>query len=138
MRIWYEQAFGSLRNVMNLSFKVRPSSKVTTQARYFVEISNYEMFPEMIDEFSPSDYKKNELLEMIEYIDEDDNETQLKEWTVEIERPYGSYAWKIKYMAVTNDPNEELDDLPMSKNNEGLQPYRVDHVQEPKPISWSE
>lgn len=111
---------------MSLNFKVRPSSKVQTVARYFVEFTNYEMFPEMYDEFSPTDYKKNELIEMKEYVD--DEEVQHKEWNIEINRPYGNYSWKIKYLAITNDPNEELDDLPISNSKDGLQAYRVDHV----------
>jgi hypothetical protein len=82
---------------MTLSFKVRPSSKVQTLARYFVDITNYEMFPEMYDEFSPVEFKKNELIEMKEYVD--DEEVQHKEWNLEIERPYGNYSWKIKYQA---------------------------------------
>lgn len=102
---------------MTLSFKVRPSSKVQTLARYFVDITNYEMFPEMYDEFSPVEFKKNELIEMKEYVD--DEEVQHKEWNLEIERPYGNYSWKIKYLAITNDPNEEIDDLPPSNSKDG-------------------
>ena len=94
------------------------------------------MFPEMLDEFSVSDFQKNELIEMKEYVDDD--EVQHKEWNLEIERPYGNYTWKIKYLAITNDPNEELDDIPISNSKDGLQAYRVDHVQEPKPVSWAE
>jgi disulfide oxidoreductase YuzD len=54
---------------------------------------------------------------MKEYVD--DEEVQHKEWNLEIERPYGNYSWKIKYQAITNDPNEEIDDLPPSNSKDG-------------------
>ena len=64
MKIWYERAFGSQRNLMSLSFKyLPPALPKHVTPRVFVELQ-YNMFPEMMEEFNASDYKNKELLEL--------------------------------------------------------------------------
>ncbi|MFO0117625.1 MAG: hypothetical protein ACK521_08425 [bacterium] len=50
MKLWYNRAFGPLRNVMTMTFYFSPGSSIKMQARYFVELM-YEPFPEMEEEF---------------------------------------------------------------------------------------
>ena len=66
MKLWYNRAFGPLRNVMTMTFYFSPGSSIKMQARYFVELM-YEPFPEMEEEFPEGTrFAKTEIFEMAE------------------------------------------------------------------------
>jgi len=56
-KLWYDRAFGSLRNMMKieLSFTPPPEEIPPGKFKFLVKL-NYEMFPEMIEEFGTDKY----------------------------------------------------------------------------------
>jgi hypothetical protein len=105
MKLWYNRAFGPLRNIMTMRFRFSPGSSVKMQARYFVELS-YEPFPEMEEEFpAGTKFAKIEIFEMFEQADEDD--PNRKTWQLVLDRPYGDYKAICKYKPKLSDNDDQ-------------------------------
>lgn len=59
---WYERAFGPKRNIMTFKTEFAPpEGKMKTSIDYFAEI-NYNMYPEMHQEFDPSAFPCNQTI----------------------------------------------------------------------------
>jgi len=55
-KLWYDRAFGPLRNIMKveLSFTPPPHDVPGGKFKFFAKV-NYQMFPEMLEEFKQED-----------------------------------------------------------------------------------
>ena len=88
-KLWYNRAFGPLRNIMTIKIRFRPPvDKVAPKKFNFFAKINYTMFPEMGEEFSERDFPVSELYKL--EVDHDDPD--LPEYFIELERPYGTYT----------------------------------------------
>lgn len=101
-KLWYDRAFGHLRNIMRIKLIFRPpTSQIEPGVFNFFAQITYEMFPEMADEFDPEAFQTSELIQMEEDLDDPD----LPEYFIELERPYGAYSVKMLYREVEPQPN---------------------------------
>ena len=55
---WYEKAFGKKRNIMKFTLLYKPLTEQIKKGNFefFIKVK-YQMFPEMEDEYNPSDYQ---------------------------------------------------------------------------------
>jgi len=63
-KLWYNRAFGPLRNMMKITLIFRPGDKVTPGRFHFFAKINYAMFPEMSEEFHEGDFPASELYQL--------------------------------------------------------------------------
>jgi hypothetical protein len=55
---WYDKAFGKKKNIMKHSIVYKPTIESLRKGRFDIYARiNYQMFPEMEEEFDPSNYK---------------------------------------------------------------------------------
>jgi len=64
--LWYDQAFGTQRNIMHISIKYMPDDEMTKKQKGLRVIgeAKYKMFPELYDEFNVGDYEREFEIEM--------------------------------------------------------------------------
>ena len=98
-KLWYDRAFGPLRNIMKIKLLFRPPvEKVKPNMWHFFAKVNYTMFPEMGEEFDVNHYPTSDL-----YLLEVDNEDpELPEYYLELDRPYGTYSVQIFFREIEN------------------------------------
>ena len=88
-KLWYDRAFGPLRNVMKIKILFRPpTDKVKPGQWLFFAKVNYSMFPEMKGEFNEDDYPTSDLHQL--EVDSEDPDSPL--YFLELDRPYGTYT----------------------------------------------
>jgi len=131
MKLWYSRAFGPLRNIMTISWSLRPGPKFITKTRFFIDLT-YEMFPELEAEFGQNYMPRHQLIEMQEYNDEDIPNAKM--WKAEIDMPYGNYSAKLMFYG---SGSEEGGQEELIENTEMYDKY-IAVYQEPKPISAAE
>ena len=122
-KLWYDRAFGSLRNMMKIELSFTPPD-IPPGRFAFIAYVNYQMFPELEEEFNQEDYKSGfHTLEV-------DVEENVVEYFLELEVPYGKAEFKIFVKDLealdSSEPPTPLDDKYL--------PYFRDHCV-PEPIS---
>lgn len=129
-QLWYDRAFGTLRNMMRVKLHFNPPKEVIgdKQSKYEFHVRfKYTMFPELADEFNADDYPSI-VMPLAEELDENEN----LEYLAEFDRPYGTYTVELRYKVkdtVEGDENFELQPLPEGKGDAFLATH------EPMPIS---
>ena len=108
-KLWYDRAFGPLRNIMRveLSFTPPPADVPPNKFQFFAQVG-YNMFPEMREEFNEDDYQ------MVQYVpmEFEHGDHDLVEYFLETELPYGHVEPKIFFRpidgqaAAAGDQNE--------------------------------
>lgn len=110
-KLWYDQAFGPLRNLMKIELSFTPPADQVAVGKYaFFATITYTMFPELHEEFDVDKYpqSKKYLME-VEHISSE----HPPEYLLELELPYGSYDAKLSYVELVNGQiPEETDDGP--------------------------
>lgn len=88
-KLWYDRAFGPLRNIMEIKLLFRPPvDKVKPNVWHFFAKIGYTMFAEMSEEFNEADYPANDLYQL----EIDNDEPENPEYFLEMDRPYGTYT----------------------------------------------
>ena len=131
-QLWYDRAFGPLRNIMKCKLHFNPpSSKIPDKSKYLFCVEfKYTMFPELADEFNANDYPS-----LMIPLTEEEDENGNPEYLAEFDRPYGTYTAMIKYK--TKEAKDETDDNELKNLPDELEPYfKASH--EPQPISDAE
>lgn len=87
-KLWYDRAFGSLRNIMKIQLSFTPPPEQVIPGKFlFLAKIHYEMFPEMTEEFDQARYPENQ--SHIMQVDHTDENTP--EYFLDLEVPYGNY-----------------------------------------------
>ena len=94
-KLWYDRAFGPLRNMMKveLSFTPPPADVTPGTVIFFAKI-NYAMFPEMKEgEFKDEEekYMYNDFIPL----ESETDESGVVDYYLELELPYGTYSPQI-------------------------------------------
>ena len=112
-KLWYERAFGSLRNIMKFDLTFTPPSDQVTPGKFkFFAQVHYNIFPEMMDEFGESAYSPNEMIPLeVEKIDDTHHE-----YFLELERPYGECSANIWYVDIEQQEQSETPIEPTALN----------------------
>ena len=107
--LWYRQAFGDLRNMMNVHLQFTPMPDQIPPKKYiFLAQVHYTMYPEMVEEFGNDKYPGNPNIQQHLMTLEEPEEGQLhEEYTLELELPYGDYFVKM----VFKEKNKEGENL---------------------------
>ena len=129
--LWYDRAFGPLRNIMRVKFHFNPPpDAIGTGSKYEFQVKfKYTMFSELVEEFGTELYPAEQMVVLDEELDENDN----LEWIIEKDIPYGEYTTKLLYKKLGTAEGEEgheLKELP-----EGLDEKWFKASNEPSPIS---
>ena len=96
-KLWYERAFGPLRNMMKITLTFRPPpDKVQPGKLLFFAKVNYQMFPEMKMEFKEENYPQSHLYQ----IEEDNDDPDFPEYHLTLDVPYGSWSASVFYREV--------------------------------------
>ena len=79
-KTWYDQAFGPLRNIMNVNIEYMPSDDNIMKIKELRVIGTvtYKMFPELYDEFDVNDYESEFKIEMSKMDQGEDEDGQEK------------------------------------------------------------
>lgn len=107
-KLWYDRAYGPLQNIMQFKFIFRPSEAVTKMrpGQYaFVVKFEYEMFPELYEEFDiqkENYHKQTEELPLEEFVDEN----EFLEYSCELDKPYCNYTTKLLFKDLTKEDDE--------------------------------
>ena len=108
-KLWYARAFGHLRNIMNISLSFTPPvSDVQPNKLTFLVKLQYEMFPEMVEEFGTEAYPRDSWHVMTV---DPDSEGPDPEYILELDFPYGTYKYQVYYRDI------EKDGLPANAND---------------------
>ena len=99
-RLWYARAFGHLRNIMKIELSFTPpTTDVQPNKLTFLVKLNYEMYPEMVEEFGTDQYPKESWHVMTV---DPDNEGD-PEYILELDYPYGDYSFQVWYRDIEKD-----------------------------------
>ena len=101
-KLWYDRAFGQLRNIMKIKVLFRPpETKIQNpqQYEYWIKLT-YRMFPEMSEEFNPQQYPSDSTLQLQQDLDN----FETLEYTLDLDRPWGTY--KVDLMFRKKDAQE--------------------------------
>lgn len=131
MKLWYNRAFGVLRNIMKLSIKYNPPFKVPLQFEYYVRLQ-YKIFPEMMEEFNDPElynYPQSEILQL----EQDPDTFDIVSFKMELDRPWGSFKINLLYKKKDAQEGEEGFDL-MEIPEDKVNGFLLESV-EPEPIS---
>lgn len=96
-KLWYDRAFGELRNIMRIKFLFNPPAgaiSTDNKSKYVFRVRlTYNIFPELADEFSSERYPQESYIELEDDLDENDNQ----EWSFEDDWPYGDYKCELEF-----------------------------------------
>ena len=126
---WYQQAFGTLRNIMQSTFRYVPHIDFSKSTRPHSEIAvrfNYKIFEELRPEF-PDHSQSSYQLEM-----EPEN-AQRKVFSISIPLPFGEIS-KIKVYEITHT-NKDVSDRPDPRELNADEQLGVESFVVPEP--WS-
>ena len=87
-KLWYDRAFGSLRNMMKIELSFTPPSDQVPPGKFLIVAKIlYDIFPEMVEEFGTDKFPAQKMYTM--ETDQIDEYTQ--EYYLELDVPYGTY-----------------------------------------------
>jgi hypothetical protein len=130
-QLWYDRAFGKLKNKMKIKVIFRPTKiKDPLQFEYYIQLT-YKMFEEMHMEFDPNaeEFKSPSLHQL----EQDEELEDIIEFQTELERPFGHYETALLYKKKDAKEDEEGGKLIQLKED-WVDDYFQDNV-EPEPIS---
>ena len=131
MKLWYDRAFGVLRNIMKIKFVYRSPLPKPLQYEYFINIS-HKMFPEMVEEFSDQElhnYPSNDVLQL----ELNTEKSNIAEYLGEVDRPWGNFTPKLLFRSKDAKEGEDGYDLKPIPDE-----YMKDYFSfetEPEPVS---
>ena len=88
---------------IDITFVPRPDLVPLNKFEFFVKVE-YNMFPEMEEEFKIEDYPTSELYPM----EVDLAEEGIAEYFLELERPYGHYTTQLFFKEIDGPADQEL------------------------------
>lgn len=114
--LWYDRAFGPLRNIMRIKFHFNPlPGKIEPKFKFVVKLT-YNMYPEFVEEFGSDQYPAESLIELEEDYDENDN----IEFLNQVDVPYGDFKTEILFKQKSAEEGEEGFELKPLPSESGL------------------
>ena len=134
-KLWYDQAFGPLRNFMKieLSFTPPPDQVSAGKFLFFAKI-DYTIFPEMVDDFQEDLDKGLYPASDLYLMETDILENDVTEYALELDRPYGEYTVQIFYRPIDGQQADGNGEPELKPLDQQFYPYFRDSCV-PEPIS---